>query len=66
MEVVCFLANVRKCNIARSVVHVEHCFQVLFVYYYISLFLAGQGGASGWFVRMELTNKCTPNSSDYV
>ena len=40
MEIICFAANVRQCNIAHSVVHVQVCFQIVFICYYFSLIFA--------------------------
>ena len=40
--VFCFLSNVRQCNIACSVVHVQHCFKSFYLLL-LYFFLAGQG-----------------------
>ena len=48
MAVVCFSVNVRKCNIAHSVDHVELCFQSFFyllITTFLSFFVAAQGNA---------------------
>ena len=75
MEIVCFSASVRQCNIIVSVnVHVQVCFKpFLFIYYYISFLLARVAAssvsricASGWLVGMETDNKGTANTSYYV
>ena len=36
MDVICFLANVRQCNISYSVVNVQLCFYIFEMYYDIS------------------------------
>ena len=65
MEVILFLADVRQCNIAFSVVHVQVIYNISFVPARVAANSIKRICASVWFVWME-NNNCTPNPNNYV
>ena len=53
MDIVCFSANVRQCNIAYSLEHIEPCFQLdplEFIITFSSSCRPAYIYVSGWFV----------------